>query len=150
MNKFKDKLRLQIWINCIGIVILLVFQVLAFARVISPFVGNEHWADLWNGFIAGAAMGIMALLIIGVIMNIRALRNEKALKKLFVKENDEREQSLYTAARSAGAQVFLIGGLVAGITAGFFNVSVCITIITCVFLHSVICAGFKFYYSRKY
>lgn len=150
MNKFKDKLRLQIRINCIGIAILLVFQVLATCRVISPSVGDEHWADLWSGFIAGASFGIMAMLIIGVIMNIRALRSEKALKKLFVRENDEREQSLYTAARSTGAQVFLIGGLVAGITAGFFNVSVCITIIACVFLHSVICAGFKLYYNRKY
>jgi len=150
MERYRDKIKLSVWINGAAVAALILVQVLAFTRVLRPVAADSHWGDMWNGFIAGAALGIMALFIIGLIKDIRALRSEKELKKLYVKANDEREQSIYTAARSAGTQVFLIGGLVAGVAAGYFSVSVSITIIACVFVHSLICGAFKLYYNKKY
>lgn len=150
MNKFRDRLRLQIWTYGVSIAVLLTLQVLAFMQIIVPIAGDDHWTSMWNGFIMGAAFGIMAMFIAGIVANARALRSEGALKKLFVKETDEREQSICTAARSAGARIFLAGGIVAGIVAGYFSISVSITIIACVFVHSLLCGALKLYYDRKY
>ena len=150
MGDFREKLKMQILVNSIGIGLLLIVIIIAFSGTIRPDIADSHWANMWNGFMTGAALGVMALMIVGLIKDIRALKNEKALKKLYIEANDERQQSIYTAARSAGAQVFLIGGLVVGIAAGCFSVSVSITIIACVFIHSLICGAFKLYYNKKY
>lgn len=150
MDKYREKLRLNMYMNIAAVVILLAVQILGFCRVIRPVTAESHWADMWNGFITGAAAGIMALLIIGIIITVRALRSEKQLKKLYIKENDERSQQIAIAARSAGAQMFLITGIVAGIVAGYFSVSVSIAIIACVTINAFMCAGFKVYYSRKF
>ena len=150
MDKYREKLRLNMYINIAAVVILLAVQILGFSRVIRPVAADSHWADMWNGFITGAAFGIMAIFIAGIIIAARALKSEARLKKLYIKDNDERSQQIAIAARSAGAQLFLVTGIAAGIAAGYFSVSVSIAIIACVFVNSLMCAGFKVYYSRKF
>ncbi len=150
MEKYRGKLKKQIWINAAAAAILVAVQILAFSQVIDPLAADNHWADMWNGFIAGASMGVMALFIVGIILGIRALMNEKALKKLYIKENDEREKNIAIEARSAGAQIFLIGGLVAGIVAGYFSVTVSITVIACILALSVISGILMLIYRKKY
>ena len=150
MKECKEKLRMNLYINIAAVVILLAVQILGFARIIRPVAADEHWADMWNGFITGAAFGIMAIFVVGIIMALRALRDEKQLKRLYIKENDEREKQIVTAARSAGAQLFMVTGLVAGIIAGYFSVTASVAIIACAFINSLMCAGFKLYYAKKF
>ena len=150
MEKYREKLRLNLIINIFAVVVLLAVQILGFSRVIRPVAADSHWADMWNGFITGAAFGIMAVFVIGIIMAVRALRSEKALKKLDIQDTDERIRQISTAARSAGDQLFMTAGLVAGIVAGYFSVAVSISVIACVFVNSLMCMGFKLYYSRKF
>ena len=150
MEKYREKLRMNLWMNVAAVAVLIAVQALGFSRVLRPAVSGSHWADLWNGFVAGAALGVMAIFIVGIIMGVRALRSEKQLKKMYIKENDERTQQIVTAARSAGAQLFMLSGLVAGIVAGYFSVQVSIAIIACVTINSFMCMGFKVYYGRKY
>lgn len=150
MKEYKEKLRMNLYINIAAVVVLLAVQILGFARVIRPVAADSHWADMWNGFITGAAFGIMAVFVIGIIMAVRALRDEKQLKKLYIKENDEREKQIVIAARSAGSQLFMVTGIVAGIIAGYYSVTASIAIIACVFCHSLMCMGFKIYYAKKF
>jgi hypothetical protein len=75
---------------------------------------------------------------------------EKELKKLYVKEHDERQIQIWTAARAAATQTFLLVGLAAGTVAGYFSMTVSITILACVTAHSLIAMGFKIYYSTKF
>ena len=72
------------------------------------------------------------------------------LKKLYVKEHDERMAQIYIYARSAGMQMFLLLGLVAIIVAGYFSIAVSLTILGCVLAGSFLSAGFKFYYQKKF
>lgn len=150
MEKYREKLRLSIITNSIAAAALLAVQVLGFTRVIRPVAADAHWADMWNGFIAGAALGIMALFIVGIILSVGALRDEKKLKKLYIKETDERSNRIWTESRSAGAQLFMIAGLAAGIVAGYFSVAVSIAIIACAVANAVMCVSFKVWYGRKY
>lgn len=150
MKEYREKLRISLYINIASAAILLAVQVLGFLRVIRPIAADAHWVDMWNGFITGASFGIMMLYVLGIIMAVRALRSEKQLKKLYIKENDERTKQITIAARSAGTQLFLISGLVAGIVAGYFSVAVSITIMACAVANAVMCMGFKLYYAKKY
>lgn len=150
MEKYREKLKLQNWLYAIGAVILIAVQVLSFNQIIAPAAGDEHWHGMWNGFIAGASFGVTAVFLYGIFVNRRALRNEAKLKKLYAKAHDERAAKIVSQAQAAGLQSFLILGIVAVIVAGYFNTTVSVTILACIFAAAVITLGCKIYYRCKY
>ncbi len=156
MENFREKLRIQNLILAIGSFVLAVFCLLFAAGeagilpFLSPAAGDSHWQSMWRGFVCGASFAILAFLVFGFARNIRALRNEKFLKKLYIKEHDERSIQVWTSARAAAFQTFLLLGLVAIVTAGYFSVTVSLTILGCVWFASIIGLLFKVYYSKKY
>ena len=156
MENYKEKLRIQNLIIAIASFVLAAFCLL-FAAVEAgilgfpvPTAGDSHWQSMWRGFVCGASFAILAFLIFGLVRNIRALRNEKFLKKLYIRENDERSIQVWTSARAAAFQAFLLLGLVAIVVAGYFSVTVSITILCCVWFASIIGLLFKLYYSKKF
>lgn len=155
MEKFKDKIKLDnltIAFSCFMLAIFSFLAAMGEAGIIpffTPTSGDHHWQSMWRGFISGATFGIIIFMVICLIRNIWALHDEKLLKKLYVKENDERQIQIWTTARARAMQTFMILGLVAGIIAGYFSMVVCITIIACTFLQAVTGFFFVLYYSYK-
>ena len=118
MEQFKEKLKIQNVILSICSLILAIFSVLGFAAEagiisLTPTAGDSHWQSMWRGFMSGAAMGVLGLMLFGLIRNLRAMKDEKKLRKLYIKTHDEREIQLFHNARSAAMSVFLIFGLIA-------------------------------------
>lgn len=155
MEEYREKLKVQNIIIAIGCVVLALVSVLAVINElgvihIMPATGDSHFASMWNGFVCGASAGLLGAMIFGLVRNIRAMNSEKELKKRYVKDHDERQIQIWTAARAASMQAFLILGLVAGIVAGYFNMTVSITIIACITINAFLGLGFKLYYSTKY
>jgi uncharacterized membrane protein len=156
LEKFRDKIKLDNLTIAFSCFILAVFAFLAAmgeAGIIpffTPAAGDNHWQSMWRGFISGASFGILGVMIFFLIRNIRALYNEKFLKKLYVQENDERQIQIWTAARAESTRVFLLAGLAACIIAGYFSITVSLTILVCILVHSLLGLGFKIYYSKKY
>ena len=155
MKDYKEKLKVTRVIFTIATLILIAFSILAVlceCGVIdfAPVAGDGHWHSRWRGFICGASVGIAGYIIIGLVRISKALGNEKKLKALYIEENDERQHQIWTSARALSMQIFLTFGIVTGIVLGYFNVTVSITILSCVTIHAVIGMLCKLYYSRKY
>ena len=155
MENYKEKLRINIIIYAIAAIILAVFSLLGLlseAGLISltPAAGDSHWHSMWRGFISGATCALLFFTIFGIVRCARALGSEKALKKLYVKQHDERDIKIWTSARAAAYQVFLILGIAAVVAAGYFDMVVSLTILGCIFFCSVIGLAFKIYYNRKF
>ncbi|MGM9521812.1 MAG: hypothetical protein ACI3VB_04965 [Oscillospiraceae bacterium] len=148
MEAYRSKLKAQNIFLIIAAAALAAVQVLSYCRVIKPLAGGD-FIDFWNGFIGGLALGLMAILIFGVIKNLRAMRSEKALKKLYAKENDERTEQIYLKGKSAGATIFLLCCLPAAVIAGYFSITVFITCVACILTLSVMMGVSKLYYSKK-
>ena len=155
MEQYREKLKKQnIWL-AVCCVILLSSCILGFMAELGlvtliPTAGDSHWQSTWRGFISGASMGLLGLMVFALIRNILALKNEKKLKKLYVQMHDERTAMLYHNARSAAMSAFLIFGLIAVIVTGYFSITVSITILVCIVVCSLLCACFKLYYSKIY
>lgn len=149
MTDYRSKLKIQNTIFIIGAVALTIVQVLAHAGIISPIADGGNFADFWNGFIAGAAAGVTIILIVGLIINLRALSNEERLKKLFVKENDERTRLIYVKGKSAGATAYTFCMIIAAIISGFFSMTVFFTILACELALAFFMFGGKLYYDKK-
>ena len=155
MENYKEKLKTQNLVMSVCIVILSLFTILGFAAelgiiTLTPTAGDSHWQSQWRGFISGASIGILGLMVFGLVRNMRAMKDEKKLKKLYIKMHDERTIQLFHNARSAAMSVFLIGGLIAVIITGYFSVTVSITILIYVAVSSVLCMAFKLYYEKKF
>ena len=152
METYREKLKLQNVVFAIGCVALALFSVLGFlgeAGVVK-LVGDGHWQSLWRGFISGASIGILAMLLFGLIRNLRALKDEKKLKQQYVKEGDERQKQIYTNALCAAMRATLILGLAAVIVAGYFSMTVSLTLLVTVLLVSLMTLAFKLYFGKKY
>lgn len=156
LEQYREKLKQQNVILTVCCAVLTVFCLLAAASeagllsLLTPAVADSHWQSMWRGFISGAAVGLLLFLIVGLVRNIWALQDDAALKKRYVKDHDERTIQIWTSARALSMQIFLFAGLVAIVVAGYFSMTVSITILACVLLHSLIGIGCKLYYAKKY
>ena len=155
MELFREKLKVQNLAIAMCCFILAIFSFLAAAGqagiigFMQPATDNSHWQSMWRGIITGMSTGIMIVMIAFLIRNILALKDEKKLKKLYVETNDEREIQIWTAARSTAMQIFLMVGVVAAIVAGYFSMTISITIIACMFLQSITGFFCMLYYRIK-
>ena len=155
MEQYKETLKLQNKLLLLGSLILAVFAILAIGselgwfQILKPVAGDSHWHSRWNGFVTGASCGVLGLLLYSLIRNQQALKDEKKLKKLYVKEHDERTIQILTLARNTAMQILLLGGLVAVVIAGYFSITVSLTILACIFAASVTSLLLVGYYSKK-
>lgn len=92
----------------------------------------------------------LLMMVVSLVRNVLALRSEKALKKLYIRENDERKIKIITSARASGFQSFITLGIAAFIIAGNYSMTVGLTILGCLLANSLLTAGFKLYYGKKY
>ena len=155
LEQFRDKIKLDNLTIAFSCFILAIFSFLAAmgeAGIIPFFTskgGDSHWQSMWQGFISGGTLGIIIVMVFFLVRNIRALNDEKLLKKLYIKENDERQIQIWKDARARAMQTFMILGLVAGLIAGYFSMVVCITIIACTALQAFTGLFFALYYNYK-
>ncbi len=155
MEEYKKNLMLQRTLSVVGSLILAAFVIiasgseLADASFFNSTVENEHFASMWRGFLTGASCGLMALLIINLLRIRKAMRSEEELRKLYIKDHDERTIQIWTKARAVSTQISLLGGLVSGVVAGYFSMTVSITIIACTVAHSLVTVCAKIYYNAK-
>ena len=155
MEQYKEKLKITNLFLIIGCIVLAIFAMLAIGselgwfHVLKPVAGDSHWQSAWFGFVTGSSCGIFALMLFSLIRNRRALKDEKKLKKLYVKEYDERTIQIVTLARNTAMQILLIGGLVAVVIAGYFSITVSLTILACIFISSITSLLLVGYYNKK-
>ena len=156
MEEFREKLKIQNIIIAISAFILTTVSILAAlgeAEIIpffKPVGGDSLWQSMWRGFISGAAGAMLAMTIFARVRGIRALHSEAALKKLYIQSNDERAIQVWTSARAAAYQIFLILGIVAVVVTGYFSMTVSITILVCITAAACLGLGLKLYYSKKF
>ena len=154
MEQYKEKLKVSQRIYTVAAVLLMIFSILFLLSEcgivnITPVTGDSHWHSRWNGFITGASVGLLIFMIVAIFRNIRAMRNETALKKLYIKDNDERTAEIVKSAQAAAYRTTLYVGLVAVIVAGYFSITVSLTILGCIWIPALLGAAYKFYFSRK-
>jgi len=156
MEQYKEKLKIQNIFLAAGSLILFLFAIAGIGGELGWFsffqtaVGDSHWQSTWNGYLTGVSCGLGAMMIGGLIRNRQALKDEKKLKALYVKEHDERTVQIYTYARNTAMQILLIIGLVATVIAGYFSPAVSITILACIFTASMTSLILAWYYSKKF
>lgn len=140
MEKFRDTLKLRIRIGALYCALMLFPNV-----VLNQLFGGEPFTH----FIMGVLTGIEAVIIIWMLIYTYSLKNEGYLRKLYIKEKDERRRLIRTKSGSTGVNIVIAGLLLAMMISGFFNKVVFFTLFGVEIFIAIVLLLVKLYYSRK-
>ena len=145
MEKFRKSLKTRLVVAGVYCAAVVALIVLGFFRP-----GDAHVNDFIAGFCMGLCIGIEFVVIYSMAKYIAALRNEEKLKKLYIKENDERIKMIQTKAGSTGIAISVGGLLLGALVAGYYDEKVFFTLVGATVFISLVSAVMKAYYLKKY
>ena len=131
--------------------VILLFSVLFGGNMLhlfTPIVKNPHYVDFFSGVQVGMFIGIEIYLVYRVAYYMATLKDEKALRTLYIKENDERNMEI---AKRSGIESykFVIVILLAGaIVVGYFSMEGFIALMAAALVEILVRVGLYAYYSR--
>ena len=104
--------------------------------------------DFAIGFAAGIFIGIEFLIVVYMVRYRAALTNDAKLKKLYIKETDERKKYLMSKIGSTGLNLVVCGLMLAAMFSCFINMTVFVTLVCTLLVTSLIKGALKLYYFR--
>ncbi|MEO3946366.1 hypothetical protein [Gorillibacterium sp. CAU 1737] len=134
MESFEKRIRFRMKAFSILLVVsaLLTVSIALWQHSVGEVSGTDEMGSFFKGMIKGMQigvfLGIFAAMLGFIVQYAKALKNEAALKKLYIEENDERSRLI--SFRSLSFSFSLILGMVglAGGIAVFFHAAVAFTL----------------------
>jgi len=111
---------------------------------------NEHISDMIHGFQVGVFIGLQLTMLVYIANYRKALKNEDELKKLYIKEHDERTKLINDKISGVGFNFCLVAITTATIMAGFFNEIIFFTLLGVLSFMSLAKGSLKIYFKNKF
>lgn len=112
-------------------------------------LNNLFGEDPFTGFIMGVMLVSEAAVIAIITVYGFALKNKDNLKKLYIKETDERQWFIKCKVSTSGIPVILAGLLLAMMISGYFNKTVFFTLFVVYIFIALVMLFLKLYYKNK-
>jgi len=149
MKEFRLKMIKERWLfislNFIAMIIINLSSIYG-----HPTYNNNNMNNIIQGFRIGICLGMEIVLLYQIRSIVNALKSKDDLRKLYIKENDERNKFISRQTSSIGYSIALFGMALAVIISSFFNIVVCITLLLATLFLIVIILLLYFYYHKKY
>lgn len=114
----------------------------------TPIVKNPHYVDFFSGVQVGMFIGIEIYLVYRVAYYMATLKDEKALRTLYIKENDERNMEISKRAGIESYRIVIVILLAGAIVVGYFSMVGFIALMGAALVEILVRAGLYAYYSR--
>ncbi len=146
MEKFKEKIRLRVLLMAIVTICISVSYICLSLN--ADRLPPIH--DFIRGFQFGAFSVVIVILVFFLAKYLGSLKNEEALKKLYIEENDERTIMIMQKTGAYGITICVVGLAFATVIAGFYNEIVFFALLGATVFTALIKGCFKIYYHRKF
>ena len=140
MEGFRNKIRKRVRVYTLLSVISLTGVVL-----LTVFGKNNYGFNATSGFFGG----LLGVSLVNVIQSKKALKDEKRLKELYIRKNDERYIRIERETSATMFNVVLIGLSTATIVSNFFSTTISSTLSVCLAFILVVYAAVSVYYNKK-
>lgn len=148
MKEYRDKLKK-------ALIIYIIITIAAVIMVVGGYLSaakldeSQHAYSFARGFQSGLFSAWAVIMIYGIVKNIQALRSEKALKKMYIKEHDERTVLVYQKAKSASFTISILSIMLAAVVAGFYNITAFLSLLGVLVLMGIVGCGAKIFFQKK-
>lgn len=105
---------------------------------------------LSSGFGSGFCAGMIFFAALKTAEYSSALKDDEKLKKLYIRETDERERLIFEKSRSSSSRMFMVTMGLSAIPASYFSEAVFYTLLSGIAVLALMQTAFDFYYRRKY
>lgn len=143
MDKFKKSIKTRLVIMRSYSAAIAIFLILS---IIFNFTEYETKA---LSFILGACVGIMLLVLFNMRKYILAMKNDEAIKQLYIEENDERHKFIITKTGGTAINIVICGLALAAIVSGFFNEVIFFSLLGSTIFSALVKGSLKLYYSKN-
>lgn len=153
MESYRKKLKIENIFSLIGIVIALALTLMV--NVYLPRAGyvlpntEARWRGFWYSFLSGVSCAFIMLSLMGLVKNIRALRDEKKLRAMYIKAHDERTLEIWKQSAVNSYWFYTMGLLLAAVVAGYFSHIAFFCILGCLVYFCLLRMILKLYYTKK-
>ncbi len=143
MENYKKSLKTKnFWMILIIIFIFAIYLILLI---------NKKFIDEYDlGFSLGVFTGLSVEILFFITRNLLTLRNEDKLRRLYIKEHDERSLMIKQKTGSIGIQICMIGLGIASLVSIFFDKTVFYSLFAALFFIAIVKAILKIYYMKKF
>lgn len=150
MKRFKNvlKKRLTLMIVFNGLAVIFISLTAAYGNMTAD--GNENLTDMIHGFQVGIFIGLQLMMLIFIAKYGKALKNEDALKNLYIVENDERKKLIQDKIGGVGFNFIIGAAATATVMAGFFHQLVFVTLLGVLTFMALVKGVLKLYYRNKF
>lgn len=145
MDKFKKRVKRRI----IGLMAILISLIGIYLILFVNKDKISYMPEEIMSFNSGVLFSIGILLLIEIFKNYRSMKTEKELKKLYIKENDERRIMIMQKTGAIGINICILTFGFATMIAGFFNQIVFFTLLGTTLFTAIVKGMFKVYYYKK-
>lgn len=153
MEKKLNKMKSDITARCTRLMGLIALSAALLGTSVSGVIAIDLGSEAANDFVAGFQLGILCVLLLAFASKLvsyrKALKDEKLLKQIYNKENDERVAYINQQVGKSSLTVTTVLLLIAAIVAGYFNIIVFITILAVTAVQAIVKLVLFWYYSNN-
>lgn len=111
---------------------------------------NEHYGDFMHGFVLGIVLVMEFYAVSGIGKNLKALKDEKKLARLYNELHDERSEQIEAISSKTGMQVAMILTLAAAIIVSPYSFEAFLAMLVAIVIAGITKKCCKMYYFRNY
>lgn len=148
LEKMKTDIQNRIKRNTGFLVCTSVFLLTVASGIIPVQLESEQSSDYVYGFQLGFLFVLVLKFLADLVQYRKALKDEKLLKQLYYKENDERMCFINQQVGKSTMSVLTVIMVIATIITGYFNITVFCTMCVVTVLQSVVQILLKWYYTN--
>lgn len=144
MEKYADTIKKR----SIYLIIALVITVITYIGLTIKTDSFARVPSFIQGYNLGIFIGLILLIIFHLFRNYSVLKENKKLKKMYIKENDERSKVIRQKAGASATYILNFSFVLATIVAGFFNEVIFYTLLAVIFSTFFVVTTMKIYYEK--
>ena len=111
---------------------------------------NEHSGDFMHGFVMGIVLVMEFYAVFGIGKNLKALKDEKKLTRLYNELHDERSEQIEAISSKTGMQIAMILTLAAAIIISPYSFEAFLAMLGAIVIAGITRKCCKMYYFRNY
>lgn len=104
--------------------------------------------DFGQGLAMGVWVGLELDALVNTVRMFATLKSEKALKALYIKENDERNKAIERETSQKSIIISSVGIAAGAIVSGFFDVKVCAVLCVVLAFIALVITCMRAYYNK--